>query len=305
MAEEKETDVLEEGDIFFFYRPKINLDDPDALDDIQRFYFAMRPKGGKDIRLCIAGRKHLPDVKSHERVWGFVDMVTKEDREIERGLREERYQTKTRDEQREPAARPVGEGVYAITLEDGQMHLSYALELPEDPGQVQRTFNIAQEASFALSVKNPEKGQPKGAGLSEDQEADYPNRLQDVFRDRRFAREDVRLLNYEGAEFILVGARQDPKKAYGAPISPKDEDYGSSDTVRKLRMVKSRHPVKPLFEGEWDRPAITVSGTSDARDLIKLPFAFSGARDLCRKLPAPGYHLALRQKPMTHLEQLL
>lgn len=40
------------------------------------------------------------------------------------------------------------------------MHLSYRLELPEKPGQVQADLRIAPEASYALSVKNPEKGGP-------------------------------------------------------------------------------------------------------------------------------------------------
>jgi len=69
MAEADDTTVLESGDIFFFYRPRTNEDDPESLGDVQRFYFAMRPKGGQGTRLCLAGRKHLPDVKSHERIW--------------------------------------------------------------------------------------------------------------------------------------------------------------------------------------------------------------------------------------------
>jgi len=242
----------ETGDIFFLFRPTVNEDDPDSLEEVQRFYFVLRPDDNGPLRLCAAGRKRLPDVSRHERVWGFVDTVNKDAAALEKALREEEYGTKTRGVQRSPAVRPAGEGVYAISLEDGQMHLSYALELPEHPADVQRSFNIAPEASFALSVKNPEKGQPKGAGLRTEQKADYPDRLQEVFRDRRFSREDVRLLDYEGAEFILVGARTDPEAAYDIDLETEDEGYRSADVVSRLRLVKSRHPIKPLFEGEWD-----------------------------------------------------
>lgn len=253
MAEQSpETEVLEAGDIFFLYRPKVDLDAPEGPGDVQRFYFALRPRGGGKVRLCVAGRKHLPDAESHERVWGFVDRVAGDGAEIETDLREDRYDTRTRGTRRSPAARPAGEGAYVLTLEDGQMHLSYRLELPDRPGEVQRAFRIAPEASYALSIKNPEKGQPKGVGLSEDKEADYPRHLQEVFRDRRFAREDARLLDYEGAEFILVGARRNPAEAYGLEIETEAEDYGSADATRRLHMVKSRHPVAPLFEGDWD-----------------------------------------------------
>ena len=62
----------------------------------------------------------------------------------------------------------------------------------------------------------------------------------------------ARLLDYEGAEFVLVGARRDPEKAYGVELDAEDEDYGSAEATRRLRLVKSRHPVAPLFEGEWD-----------------------------------------------------
>lgn len=252
MAREQDAEVLERGDIFFIYRPKTNEDEPAGLDDVQRFYLALRPAGGKHVRLCVAGRKHLPGADEHERIWGFVDMATDDEHRIEKALREEHHETRTRGEQELPAARPAGEGVYAILLEGGQMHLVYKLELPEKPDEVQHAFNIAPKASFALSVKNPEKGQPNGAGLGSDRDADYPKKLQQKFRDRRFDREDVELLNYEGAEFILVGTQRDPEAAYGIELDADHEDYTHSDTKRHMHMVKSRHPVAPLIKGSWE-----------------------------------------------------
>ena len=245
------TEILEEGDIFFFFRPVVGEDDPAGLADVQRFFLVLRPEGGKKLRLLVVGRKRLPDVPGHERVWGFVDIVTSSATRIERELRETSYETKTRGLRRRPAARPAGEGVYAITLTEGQMHLVYGLELPRTPAEVQRTFNIEPEASFALSVKNPEAGSPPGAGLNENQEADYPERLQREFRGRRFAREDVRLLDYEGAEFILVGARKDPERAYGIEIETEAEDRRRADILGDLKLRRGEHPLKPLFEGRW------------------------------------------------------
>ena len=245
-------ELLEQGDLVFLYRPKVNEDAPSGPGDVQRFFLAMRPAGGKAVRLCVVGRKHLPDAERHERLWGFVGTVAESGAALERELREEHYETKTRGEQEQPAARPAGEGIYAVTLEDGQMHLSYRLELPARPGEVQTAFNIAPTASYALSVKTPETGQPKGAGLGPEAQADYPDRLQKTFRGRRFEAEDARMLNHEGAEFILVGARQDPEAAYSLELHAEHEDYGSADATRRLRLVKSRHPVAPLFEGRWD-----------------------------------------------------
>jgi len=241
--------ILEQGDIFFLYRPDVEEHDPEGPGDVQRFFAVLRPQAGK-LRLLVIGRKRLPEVDNHETNWGFVDSISKDEAALEKSLRAVEYDTKTRGKREQPAARPAGEGVYAITLDDGQMHLVYLLELPEKPGEVQKAFGIAQEAAYVLSVKNPEKGSPRAAGLSEEGKADYPKKLQEEFRGRRFAGEDVRLLDHEGAEFILVGARRDPE-AYDVDLDTEREDYEHADTVRALRMAKSRHPVKPLFEGKW------------------------------------------------------
>jgi hypothetical protein len=250
-AKARQTTLLEQGDIFFLFRPRVDEDRPSDMSDVQRFFIVLRPEGRAKFRLLVVGRKRLPDVGEHERNWGFVALVTNSADAIERELREETYATKTRGEQRQPAARPVGEGVYAITLESGQMHLSFALELPEQPGEVQQAFKIPPEASFALSVKNPEKGQSPGAGLRESEKADYPERLQREFHGRRFEREDVRMLDFPGAEFIMVGARTNPEQAYGIELETEKEDYEHAEIIRDLRMAKSRHPVQPLFEGHW------------------------------------------------------
>jgi hypothetical protein len=248
---EIEADVLERGDIFFLYRPRVDEEQPSGLADVQRFYIVLRPESAAKFRLLVVGRKRLPDVGEHERTWGFVSLVTDSAEAVEKELREATYETKTRGERHLPAVRPAGEGVYAITLQDGQMHLCYALELPEQPAEVQEAFKIAPEASFALSVKNPERGQPPCVGSRESQKADYPDRLQTEFRGRRFGREDVKVLDFAGAEFILVGARTDPRSAYGIELPTEEEDYRHAEIIRELHMVKSRHPIEPLFQGRW------------------------------------------------------
>jgi hypothetical protein len=74
-------------------------------------------------------------------------------------------------------------------------------------------------------------------------------RLQKEFHGRRFEGEDVRLLDCPGAEFVLIGARLDPERAYGMELETEKEDYGHAEIIRDLRMERSRHPVQPLFEG--------------------------------------------------------
>jgi hypothetical protein len=243
-------DMLERGDIFFLYRPAVGEEEPKSLVDVQRFFVVLKPDGRGLFRLLVVGRKRLPKPDEHERFWGFVDRVEHSADALERGLRANEYQTMTRGRRHEPAARPAGEGVYAITLLNGQMHLSYALELPEHPSEVQRAFAIEPEASFALSVKNPEAGAPPGVGLSAEEKAELPENLQEEFGERRFEREDVRPLDYPGTEFILVGARTDPERAYGLALPVQETDAAHADIFRELHLAKSQHPVKPLIEGK-------------------------------------------------------
>jgi hypothetical protein len=249
-------ETLEQGDIYFIYRPEVrpageDEEPAEGLGEVQNFYLVLKPQDGK-FRLINVGRKRLPEVEGHERNWGFVDMISGSGKEIEEALRQETYDTKTRGERVLPAARPAGEGVYALLRIDGKMHLAWALELPEKPGPVQKAFNIPPEASLAISIKNPEKGGgPRGAQLSEEQKAEYPKSLQKEFRDRRFATEDPRLLDYVGAEIIFVGARSNPEQAYHLDLEPEHESEGSAEIFKQLRFAKSRHPRQPLLAGEW------------------------------------------------------
>ena len=254
-------EILEQGDIYFLYRPKVRAEDEaegekqeaaaEDLGDVQNFYIVLKPQGGR-FRLINIGRKRLPDIKGHERNWGFVDLIADAGKEIEEELQRDTYETKTRGERVRPAARPAGEGVYALVREGSRTHLARALELPKKPGPVQKAFNIPEEASLAISVANPEKrGGPRTAQLSEEQRAHYPKSLQKEFRDRKFATEDPRLLDYEGAQVIFIGARDDPEEAYHIDLQPAKESEGSADIFKQLRFARSRHPVEPLLRGEW------------------------------------------------------
>lgn len=255
--DEPKDEVVERGSIYFLFRPKVGPGSEDAgedvtgLGDVQRFEIVLKPDGRSLFRLLVIGGKQLPDVTRHERTWGFVEAIETSAKKLEQGLRQSTYQTKTRGERTVPAVRPAGEGRYALLYHAGTLHLIYALELPTQPGAVQRALNIAPEAAFALSVKNPDKPSPQGAGLSDDQQASYPKSLQKAFRGRKFADESPQMLDYEGAELVLVGAREDPEGTYDVELRTREGDDIRSKTMRELKMARSRHPIEPLFEGRW------------------------------------------------------
>jgi len=245
------SDVLERGNIYFFYRPKLGETSPEAESEIQRFQMVLHPRDKRTYRLITVGRKHLPDT-SGERTWGFVSKVGHNPEEVESELDPTRYQTKTRGERVEPAARPAGEGVYAIVDHDRHTHLAYALELPKKPGEVQKDLDIEESGSFIVSVKNPGKPSPPGAGLARKQKAEYPRKLQERFGERRFV--DLNppdFLDHEGAELMLIGANEHPDEELGISLEPEKETQASADVFRDLKLERDQHPTEPLFEGRW------------------------------------------------------
>ena len=242
--------IVEKGDIFFLYRPRIDSGKVRSFEDVQRVYVVLRPaRKHPRMRLLTVGRKRLPEIESHERSWGFVDLVTGSQRVLARVLGEERHETETRGTRTLPAARPAGEGVYALVRIGSRLFLAYEIEPPGRPGAVQGALNIARRAVLALSIKNPEARMPPGVGLREEEEADYPPQLLRELRGRRFASEDPRLLDCAGAEFVLVGAAADPERADDR--TGEQETPDSADLLSALHLARDHQPIEPLITGSW------------------------------------------------------
>lgn len=257
MAQETPRDVvtLERGDIYMAYRPKVETHEPEGMNDIQRFYLILGKRDEDLYRLLVVGRKKLPapERPGQEREWAYVDTVSRNPKDIANRLVEETYETKTRGERTQPAARPAGEGVYRIVRHGDHTHLIYALELPEEPGEVQDELRIEKQGSYIVTVKNPAKPGPRRAGRGRERKAAYPKPLMERFRDRRFSELDPpEFLDYEGAEIVLVSAAEDVEEELGIELETDEESYSSADIFTDLRMDKRAHPTAPLFEGTWE-----------------------------------------------------
>jgi hypothetical protein len=248
-------DVLERGHIYFFYRPRVDADAAKSLDDVRRFYIVLSARRRARVyRLIIVGEKRLPSVdgEGDRKSWGFVEKVASRAEAIEDELDPETYETKTRGTRHPPAARPAGEGVYAIVRHEDHTHLAHVLELPRKPGSVQRALNIPDEGSYVVSVKNPEAPSPPGLGLDESRKARFPKALLERFGGRRFISVDPpELLDYEGAEILLIGARKDVHAELGIDLQPQHESEASAAIFRDLKIERSLHPIAPLLSGKW------------------------------------------------------
>ena len=271
VKEERNTDIIEQGDIFFFYRPKLDTQEVKDIGDVQRFYMVthaeernensnnnknMKKKNDDIYRLFLIGQKQLPEIiegksTSEEKNWALNILTTSNPDDIQKELLPAEYTTETRGKRRLAAAAPAGEGKYAIVKHDNHTELAYILELPEMPGPTQREFEIKKEASYIISVKNPNVKVP-GLTASE-KKPEYPKHLQEKFGDRRWISiEDPDLLNYENTQTLLIGARKKHvEEELGVDIDEQRETERSADIFKELKVRKEQVPLKPLMKGKF------------------------------------------------------
>jgi hypothetical protein len=281
--QEATVEVLEKGDIFFFYRPKAKViddgsgGDVKSIEDIRRFFMvtataanteneqqqqfdgtnSKTPKEGESprYRLFVIGKKSLPEIRTtearrSERYWAKVGGIFENPQELTGELLSDEFR-------KGDAARAVGEGKYAIVKHQDHAELAYVLEMPEEPGEAQRELGIEKEASYIVSIINPKVPVPAGYPSSEEP-PNYPESILKEFGENEnfisLAR-DLRFINFQNAQMILVGAREGRdviQKEFGIDIKEEKETVHSADIFSKLKIEKNKVPTKPLIEGKFE-----------------------------------------------------
>jgi hypothetical protein len=258
-----EPEILEYGDIYFFYRPKVDSQEVKSIDDVRRFFMVTSPeeratKSDKEkthrqlYRLFVIGKKSLPEIRqsearSSERYWARVGGIFEKPDELTKELLSDEFR-------KGDLARPVGEGKYAIVKHQNHAELAYILELPKEPGEAQKELGIEKEASYIVTVINPTKPIPEGYP-SADQSPQYPDSIQQEFKEAENfipLSRNLELVNYQNAQIILIGAREGKdaiKKDIGIEIK---EEPSSADIFSKLKVRKEQIPVKPIIEGKLE-----------------------------------------------------
>ncbi len=235
---------LERGDIFYFYRPKVDAEKP---SDVQRFYIVLA--NASLFRLLIVGAQKLPQSDSGSgpasRRWALVRAVSGGSGEIETILKGGEYETKTRGRRHLPPAAPLGEGRYAIVNYDRTTQLAYRLKRSKS-GKLSETFGLDREASFIIAVKNPGI---RIKGFPEDKPG-YPDALENLFKGRRWIHvANPGLLNYPDAQIALIaGFDDDAAEALGVDLDEKIGDVRSEIDLDlpEEGLLESRFP--DLFE---------------------------------------------------------
>ena len=256
-------DEIEKGDIYFFYRTKLDTDDIKSLDDVQRFHIVMVADGSDSGRLFVVGKKRLPDIikgeaKSTEREWMMNYMSDKAEK-IGRELGPVEYETASHGERVQGEAIPAGEGRYVIFERKQSTRLAYRLHRPDKPGKAQKELGILPEASFVISVRNPDVDVP---GFP-DEKPDYPKKLQEKFADKRWIDiSDSKLMDYKNAQLLLIGAHKD--------LDETDADIsGQPELFKTLALTPKQWPTESLKKGKFTEPEFKTDAKEAQGDRTK------------------------------------
>ena len=258
---------IESGDIFFFYRPKIDTEEVEDIEDVQRFYMVtcndINKNKNKNYRLFMLGSKKMPEIlegksSSEERNWALNILSSSNADEIHNELLlPTEYTTKTRGKRRLAAAQPAGEGKYSIIRHGDHTELAYILEIPEIPGPTQTEFEIKKEASYIVSIKNPEILIPGYDAFSKkDRKPNYPNHIRDKFGEKRrwINVDDTEILDYENTQLLLIGARKrNVEEELGIEINEEKENKNSADMFKDLRIQKEEIPLQSFLKGKFPK----------------------------------------------------
>lgn len=175
--------ILEKGIIYFFFRGRVNIDEPSDVNEIARSYMVLRPlphgaKLGDGVigddgnnRLLALPKKVLP-TSHRDRFMVFVEKSKSSMEDIKNTFKSSDYATKTAGTRHTPAATPIAEGVYAITSTGRESHLAYILTIPSELSEVQKDVGLRERGSFVASVRNPKYEGPANTNLPKG--PDYP-----------------------------------------------------------------------------------------------------------------------------------
>lgn len=254
--------ILEKGVIYFFFRARVNVDDPHDVKDIARSYLVMRPipldaKLGDgpigdqgNCRLLALPKKVLP-LSGKDRFMIFVEKAKTSFGDLKDSfMTGSDYATKTAGTSHTPAVTPVAEGVYAITSTGRESHLAYMINIPSELGQVQKDIGLRERGSFVTSVKNPSQPQPSNASLPKGPE--YPQEILDEFRNLRWKPLEPKHLDYVNTQFLLIGESFD-KAMEERPKDERENNVAPNEEMEKLE-GEDEIRVKHL-KGKTDKPA--------------------------------------------------
>ena len=247
--------ILEKGIVYFFFRARVNITDPQDVTDIARSYIVLRPlphgaalsdgpiPEANNSRLIALPKKVLP-LSGKDRFMAFVEKSKVSFTQLKDDfMSASDYATKTQGTSHTPPVTPVAEGVYAITTTGRESHLVYMTTIPSSLGEVQKDIGLRDSGSFVVSAKNPKFPGPANASL--DKSPEYPEDIMTEFRDLRWMPLQPKLLDYVNTQFLLIGESKGVEGALeGLPRDEKQEKDTPMEEMQRLEgedEIRVRH----------------------------------------------------------------
>ncbi len=272
------SNILEKGIIYFFFRGRVGINEPNDVSDIARSYIILRPlpHGAKlgdgpigdagNNRMLALPKKVLP-VSPKDRFMTFVEKANISMDDVKSQLSSSDYTTKTAGARHTPAAAPIGEGIYAITQTGRETHLAYILTIPSELGEIQQGVGLRQRGSYITSAKNPQSSGPANANLP--QGAEYPQeyvlhirslrsglliscRILDEFHGRGWMPLQPQLLNYENTQFLLIGHNDDALEKAAKAQDGEEEKPEKETPLEEMETLEHEDEIRiEHLKGEW------------------------------------------------------
>lgn len=244
--------ILLKGNIYFFYRPKIEHEEAHQLGDVQRFFLMLKPENMDRYILVVIGKKRLPKNKEERSNFAFIEKVFKKTEDLSKALKAQEYVTATRGKRNLAPMRAVGEGKFILAHHKQHTHLLYQLRTPEEIGKVQEDFHLEEKGDYIISVKNPEQPTPLYVGLSSKEKAHYPKTLQKKFGDKRFIPLAFpQFLRYEGTELILTNKKTPDLTEKDCFIRNCLDEIPDEEIAAYFSTLKNPDSLVPLLYKKW------------------------------------------------------
>jgi hypothetical protein len=186
-------EVLERGDISFFWKPSVRSADALVGEEeakVQSFFMVLST-GDKHRRVRV-GKKRLP-MRAGERLWARVERTGSLGRVLGDMVETERYVTKTRGERVQPGAEMIARGAYAFVQHDDHCHLAYRLDDTE-PG-VPEEVRVAEAGSLIVLFERVPRTKATWTTVG-----------------------SPAMLDESGAECVLVGGADEPERELGIDL---------------------------------------------------------------------------------------
>lgn len=198
--------ILEKGNIYFFYRARVGVEHPKSAADIARSFLVLRPDSSekKSCRLIAIPKKKLPR-SGHDRFMAILLNAHVSYDELHSFLGDD-YKAEDEVESNKVSV-AFGEGVYALISTSGgrESHLVYSLTIPAELGQVQHELGLdSKKGCFIVSTKNPDYSMPIGAKMVHGG-PEYPDSIKAEFHGRRWAPLQPDHLAYDNSYLLLIG----------------------------------------------------------------------------------------------------